>query len=225
MIVDTLKKSTVFSSLKEKELKAVSAFFEKKSYKKNDKIFHEGDTSEWFYLVGEGEVKILKHTITGKDIILEVMAPGDIFGGVAVLDNSPFPANAQAMDAVTVIRISRWNLLKIMEEYPILKLEVVKYFSGKLRDAHEMLKDLATERVEKRIAALLIRLAEKAGVSEKGYKKINFPITRQELAEMAGTTVETCIRTTSKFQKLGLIKSSNNRIMIKPDLFKKLLDE
>jgi CRP/FNR family transcriptional regulator len=129
------------------------------------------------------------------------------------------------MDTATVIRISRQDLYKIMEEYPILKLEIVKYFSDKLRDAHEMLKNIATERVEKRIASLLLKLSEKAGVEERGYKKLNFQLTRQEIAEMVGTTVETCIRTTSKFQKKGMLKSSNNRIMIKPQALKQFLEE
>ena len=170
-------------------------------------------------------MKILKHSMMGKDIILEMMSPGDIFGGVAVLDKKDFPASALAMESTTVIWISRQDLLTIMEEYPILKLEVVKYFSDKLRDAHEMLKNLATERVEKRIAFLLLKLSEKAGVSDKRFKKINFPLTRQEIAEMVGTTVETCIRTTSKFQKQGMIKSSNNRIMIRVDALKNFLED
>jgi CRP/FNR family transcriptional regulator len=225
MIIDILKKNTLFSSLNNEELESVSPFFESLSFKKNETIFLEGDPSDWFYIIVKGEVKVLKHTVMGKDIILEVMSSGDIFGGVAVLDNRPFPANAQAMDSVTVIRISRGNLLRIMEEFPILKLEVVKYFSDRLRDAHEMLKKITTERVEKRIASLLLKLAQKTGVTDKGFTKINFPLTRQELAEMAGTTVETCIRTTSKFQKQGFMKSSKNRMLINTKAFEKFLEE
>ncbi|HDH53333.1 MAG TPA: Crp/Fnr family transcriptional regulator [Nitrospirae bacterium] len=225
MIIETLKKSEIFSSLKDEELSKISELFENVSYKNNETIFIEGDPSDKFYLVGEGSVKILKHTLMGKDIILEVMSPGDIFGGVAVLDKKPFPASAQAMESTTVIRISRRNLIKIMEEHPILKLEIVKYFSDKLRDAHEMLKNIATERVEKRVAALLLKLSEKVGVEDGGYRKIDFPLTRQEISEMVGTTVETCIRTMSKFQKNGMIKSSNGRISIKVNSLNKFLEE
>ncbi|GBD95886.1 MAG TPA: Crp/Fnr family transcriptional regulator [Nitrospirae bacterium] len=225
MIIETLKKSEIFSSLKDEELSKISELFENVSYKNNETIFIEGDPSDKFYLVGEGSVKILKHTLMGKDIILEVMSPGDIFGGVAVLDKKPFPASAQAMESTTVIRISRRNLIKIMEEYPILKLEIVKYFSDKLRDAHEMLKNIATERVEKRVASLLLKLSEKVGVEDGGYRKIDFPLTRQEISEMVGTTVETCIRTMSKFQKSGMIKSSNGRISIKVNSLNKFLEE
>jgi CRP/FNR family transcriptional regulator len=224
MIIETLKKSETFLNLTTGELKEVSGFFKIHELKNNDYVFMEGDPSDWLYIVAKGEVKIVKHTVAGKDIILEIMSPGDIFGGVAVLDRRPFPASAQAMEATNVIGISRNNLLKIMEEYPILKLEIVKYFSDKLRDSHEMLKNIATERVEKRIASLLLKLSEKTGVSEGDYIKIDFPLTRQEISEMVGTTVETCIRTMSKFQKQNMVKTSGNRILIKTDLLSQFFE-
>lgn len=225
MIIETLKKSEIFSSLKDDELRNISKLIETVTYKNNENIFVEGDPSDKFYLVAGGSVKILKHTMMGKDIILEIMSQGDVFGGVAVLDKKPFPASAQAMESTTIVWISRQNLLRIMDEYPILKLEIVKYFSDKLRDAHEMLKNIATERVEKRIASLLLKLSEKIGVDDDGYRKLDFPLTRQEISEMVGTTVETCIRTMSKLQKRGIIKSSNGRISIKPNLLKRFLEE
>jgi CRP/FNR family transcriptional regulator len=87
-----------------------------------------------------------------------------------------------------------------------------------------MLKNIATERVEKRIASMLLKLAEKAGTTEDGFVKIDFPLTRQEIAEMVGTTVETCIRTMSKLQKKGLVKSTKNRISIHADSLKNFLE-
>lgn len=225
MITDLLKKTTVFSSLKDEGLKEISPLFEHLSFKDDAYIFMEGDPSDWFYVTASGRVKIVKHTITGKDIILEIMSPGDIFGGVAVLDKKPFPASAQAMEPVSVIRINRKNLINIMEEHPALKLEVVKYFSGRLRDAHETLKNIATERVEKRIASLLLKLSEKVGTDDKGYRKIDFPLTRQEIAEMVGTTVETSIRTMSKFQKQGMVKSLQRKITVDTKLLHKFLEE
>jgi len=225
MIVEILKKSAIFSSLKDDELKSISELFEVLEFNNNETVFHEGDSSDKFYILAKGNVKIMKHSVMGKDIILELMSSGDVFGGVAVLDNKPYPASAQTMETSSVIRISRQKLFQIMEEYPILKLEIVKYFSDKLRDAHEMLKNIATERVERRIGSLLLKLSEKVGVDDDGYRKIDFPLTRQEISEMVGTTVETCIRTISKFQKQGMVKSSGGRIMIKEELLKNHFEE
>ncbi|MBL7049724.1 MAG: Crp/Fnr family transcriptional regulator [Nitrospira sp.] len=225
MIKETLKKSEVFSCLKDNEIEGLTEYFDEISLEDNETVFSEGDPSEKFYMLAEGNIKVLKHTVMGKDIILEIMSPGDIFGGVAVLDNKPFPASAQAMKASKIIRIRRQNLLKIMEEYPILKLEMVKYFSDKLRDAHEMLKNIATERVERRIASLLLKLSEKAGSEENGFRTIAFPLTRQEISEMVGTTVETCIRTMSKFQKTGLVKSAAGVISVEVSSLQSFLQE
>lgn len=225
MIVDDIKKCEMFSPLKDKEIDEISVYFEQVNYQNNDYIFMEGDPCTWFYIVVEGRVKVLKHSHSGKDVILEIMSPGDMFGCVAVMDNKPYPASAQAMELSTVIRIGRQNFLKIMDEFPILKLGIAKFFSDRLRDAHDLLKNIATERVERRIASLLIKLSEKIGVEDNGYKKIDFPLTRQEIAEMVGTTVETCIRTISKFQKKGAVKSSGNRILIKNNSLQRYLTD
>jgi CRP/FNR family transcriptional regulator len=224
MIIETLKKSDIFSIIKEEELKEISSLFEEVNLKKNGLIFMEGDPCKWLYLVSKGRIKIFKNTLAGKDVILEIKSPGDIFGCVAVLDKKPYPASAQALEPATIIRLNRQNLLKIMETYPVIKLCTAQYFSDRLRDAHDMLKNIATERVEKRIASMLLKLAEKAGTTEDGFVKIDFPLTRQEIAEMVGTTVETCIRTMSKLQKKGLVKSTKNRISIHADSLKNFLE-
>jgi len=225
MIIETLKKSEVFSCLKVDELKSISRYFDIISFKNNEAVFAEGDPSDKLFILADGNVKVLKHTMMGKDIILEIMSPGDIFGGVAVLDNKPYPASAQAMKSTQVIKIKRQDLLRIMEDYPILKLQMVSYFSDKLRDAHEMLKNIATERVERRIAALLLKLSEKVGAEDSGHRTIGFSLTRQEISEMVGTTVETCIRTMSKFQKQGMVKSTNGKIKINVNSLQRYLEE
>jgi CRP/FNR family transcriptional regulator len=223
MIIETLRKSKIFSVLSDKDLQKIIGFFEEFDLKNDDYIFMEGDPSDWLYLASRGKVKVVKHTESGKDVILEIKSPGELFCCTAVLDNKPFPESAQAMEDGSVIKISRKKLLEIMDRYPDLKLEIARYSSEKLREAHDMLKNIATEKVEKRIAAVLIKLSEKAGASETGYFKIDVPLTRQEIADMVGTTVETCIRTMSKFQKEGLVKSSASSIMVKPAALKKLL--
>jgi CRP/FNR family transcriptional regulator len=224
MIINVLKKSEIFSILKDDELKEISKLFEEVKLKDNSYAFMEGDPCKWLYLVAKGRVKIFKNTASGKDVILEIKSPGDIFGCVAVLDNKPYPASAQAMESTSIIRMSRHNLLKVLEAYPILKLNIARYFSDRLKDAHELLKNIATERVEKRIASMLLKLSEKVGVDANGLKKIDFPLTRQEIAEMVGTTVETCIRTMSKFQKNGMVKTSRNRILINTDSLRNFLE-
>jgi CRP/FNR family transcriptional regulator len=143
---------------------------------------------------------------------------------LAVLDKRPFPASAEAMEDVKVICISRKDLFAVMESHPALSLAIISYFSDRLRNAHETFRDIATERVEIRIASLLLKLSEKAGTDVEGFKKLDFPLTRQEIAEMVGTTVETAIRTMSKFQKAGIIRSSDGRVMINADAVRRFIE-
>jgi CRP/FNR family transcriptional regulator len=97
------------------------------------------------------------------------------------------------------------------------------YLSEKLTDAYDMLKNISTEIVEKRIIAALLKYSEKTGKERSGYRKIDFPLTRQEIAEMVVTTVETCIRMMSKFRKQGVVKYSGNRIYVKTEPLEKAL--
>jgi CRP/FNR family transcriptional regulator len=224
MILETLKKSKIFSVLKEEELNQIISFFKVLEMKNDDYIFMEGDPSDWMYLVSQGRVKMVKHTLSGKDIILEIKHPGEIFCCATVLDNMPYPESALVMDDVSVMRISRDNLMKVIEKYPRLETEIAKYASERLRDAHDMVTDMASETVERRIASTLLKLAEKSGPEDSGYTKINFHLTRQDIADMVGTTVETCIRTFSKFQKQGVVKSSEGNIFVNAASLRSLLN-
>lgn len=210
----TIKGIPIFSSLTEKELKEIESLFAEEAVRKDEYIFWEGDPSNWLYVVSEGKVRVLKQSASGKDIILEIISSGDLFGGVAVLDKRPYPASAQAMEDSKILKLSRSNILKILDSYPTVAIDTVTHMGKRLRDAHEMMRSLAAERVEKRIATILLRLAEKIGIEEPGGTRLDINLTRLDLAEMAGTTVETAIRVMSKFGKEGLVDSHAKKIII-----------
>lgn len=211
---EIIKGIPIFSSLTEREIKEVEKFFAEESFERDQYVFWEGDPSEWFYVVSEGKVRILKHSMSGKDIILEIISSRDVFGGVAVLDKRPYPASAQAMEDSKIMKLSRTNLFRILDRYPTVALDTVAYMGKRLRNAYDMMRSLAAERVEKRIAAILLRLAEKIGVKEPRGIMLDINLTRLDLAEMAGTTVETAIRVISKFSKEGLVKSYGKKMVI-----------
>lgn len=211
---EIIKGIPIFSSLTEKELREIEPLFIEEAIKKDEYIFWEGDPSNWLYVVAEGKVRILKQSVSGKDIILEIISSGDLFGGVAVLDKRPYPASAQAMENSRILKLSRANILKIIDRYATVTLDTVAYMGKRLRDAHDMMRSLAAERVEKRIAAILLRLAEKIGIKEQGGIRLDLNLTRLDLAEMAGTTVETAIRVMSKFSKEGLVAAHTKKIVI-----------
>lgn len=210
-----LKDIALFKNLSDEEIKELSAYLTSASYKKRETIFSEGDPPDWFYIVSTGKVKITKLSNEGKEVILEVISPGDIFGGVAVLKNFPYPANAVAMEDTDVLKISRKNLMRVIDRFPNLMYCIALQLGDRMKSSYESLKNIALERVEARIAALLLKLAGKVGIETKEGLLIDMRLTKQDVADMVGTTVETSIRTFSKFKKQGLLSDSDGKIVIK----------
>lgn len=210
-----LKQIGLFKNLSSDELGELEPYLQTLAFRKKDSIFSEGEPPEWFYIVSSGKVKITKISQEGKEIILEVISPLDIFGGVAVIRGFPYPANAVAMEETEVLRISRKNLMRLVDRFPNLMYCMALQLGDRMKSSYDSLKNIALERVEARIAALLLKLAGKLGVETKDGLLIDMRLTKQDVADMVGTTVETSIRTFSKFKKEGFVSESEGRFVIR----------
>jgi len=220
-----LKKTLFFSSLSEPVLKEFNRLFIEEKYDRDDYIYFEGDLPEWLHILLEGRVKLLKHSDTGKDIILQIYTPGDMFGEVSLFDRKPYANSSQAMEPSVILKLSRKDFFLFLGRHPFVSNEMIIELGRQLREAHATIKSLAVDRVEQRIAHLLLKLADKVGVSEKGGIMINLPLTRQDLADMAGTTVETAIRVMSRFTKSKFIKPANGKIfLLHPQALHRILE-
>ncbi len=214
-MIKDLKKIDLFKNLSDEELKELEHYLTTAVYRKKEDIFTEGDAPEWFYIVLTGKVKVTKISHDGKEIILEIISPYDIFGGVAVLRNFPYPANAVAMEDSEILKISRKNLMRLVDRFPNLMFCIALQLGDRMKSSYDSLKNIALERVEARIAALLLKLGNKVGVETDAGLMIDMRLTKQDVADMVGTTVETSIRTFSKFRKDGLVMDSDGKIIIK----------
>lgn len=210
-----LAKISIFSTLSSPELKEISHYLMPASFKKKEVIFSEGDPSEWLYIVTEGKVKITKLSHDGKEIILEVIHPMDFFGGLAVIRGFPYPANAVAMEDTKLLKISRSSLMRVLDRFPNLMYCMAQQVGERMKESHETLKNIALERVEARIASLLLKLSDKTGSKAAEGVVIDMKLTKQDIAEMVGTTVETSIRTMSKFKKMGIVSEKDGKIVVK----------
>lgn len=210
-----LSRISVFSTLSSSEQKELTPYLIATSARKKEIIFSEGDPSEWFYIVTEGKVKITKLSQDGKEIILEVIYPMNFFGGLAVIRGFPYPANAVAMEDTKLLKISRSNLMRVLDRFPNLIYCMAQQVGDRMKESHETLKNIALERVEARIASLLLKLSDKTGKKADEGTVIDMQLTKQDIAEMVGTTVETSIRTMSKFRKSGIVGQKDGKIVIK----------
>jgi CRP-like cAMP-binding protein len=201
-----LKESLIFSGLSDDELSGLAEIAVERSFGPGEFVFWDGDAPDHFYIVAEGQVKVLKHGSSGKEFIIAFFGPGEMFGEVAVFENKPYPASAQAAVETTVLGINREGFLSFMAERPEVALRIIYVLGGRLRDAQSRLRDIAAERVEQRVASVLLMLSAKLGP--------NLPFTRQEIADMAGTTTETAIRVMSRFKENKIIRSVRGKTVI-----------
>ncbi len=209
-----LKSTAIFSSLSSQELSVVSDLFTEEAFEKDDYIFTEGDSPTWFCIVKEGNIKMVKHSPSGKEMIIAVMKPGDAIGEVAVFDGGTYPATAQGMGKGLVLKIPRRDFISILKRYPSIALEIIGDLGRKLRAAFNVARELRGERVEGRIAMVLLKLAGKVGTPYEGGVMLTMPVTRQEIADMVGSTIETTIRVISRFKKKGIVKDSKGKMII-----------
>ena len=173
-------------------------------------IFSEGQPADGFWAVKEGLVHIVKHGPDGREIVLEIIPPGELFGAVVALENRPYPASAVAAEASVVWRLPATLARELCQKHPTLRSAILDQVTSRLRSAHERMRSIALERVEQRLARMLLTLADKIGQVEAGVTTLS--VTRQELADMIGTTVETTIRITSKWQQAGIVDSERHKL-------------
>ena len=215
--VEILKRSLIFSGLSEDELAELSEIATERTFDSGEFVFWDGDDPAWLYIVAEGKIKVLKHASSGKEFIIAFFGPGEMFGEVAVFENKPYPASAQAITETRVLGVKREDFLEFLAHRPEVALRIIYVLGGRLRDAQSRLRDIAGERVEQRIASILFMLYSRLGPE--------IPFTRQEIADMAGTTTETTIRVMSRLKDGSIIRSTRGTIVILDETKLRLLSE
>jgi CRP-like cAMP-binding protein len=198
--------------LPEKDRVALDAQTGTVEVRRGQVLFREGVSAESVWAVAKGVVHIVKSGPEGREIVLEVIAPGELFGAVVAIAQRPYPASAVAADDGLVWRFPAAIARGLCQRYPSLRGEIMDQVATRLRSAHERLRSVALEPVEQRLARTVLALAKKIGVQDDGH--IALDVTRRELADMVGATVETTIRITSRWQSAGLVLSTRGRIRL-----------
>ncbi|HQD36455.1 MAG TPA: Crp/Fnr family transcriptional regulator [Thermodesulfovibrio thiophilus] len=210
-----LQEIAIFNNLSSDDLLKLENNLIIKNFKKRKTIFNEGDEPLWSYFLLKGKVKISKSSADGRDVVLEIIDAPDFFGTLAVIKGFPYPANAIAMEDCEVGKIKREIFLQIFNKYPELHSQLLHHITTRLKSGIDTLKNIALEDVPSRIIHQLFKLTTKYGKKLPDGVLIDLKLTKQELAEMAGTTTETAIRVISKLKKEGYIYENKHKIIIK----------
>jgi CRP-like cAMP-binding protein len=179
-------------------------------------FFREGEPAQFFYVVRTGRVKFTQISAEGHEVILRVIGPGEPFGGVAALsEKAVYPVTARALDPCEAHAWDGPKVTALMHRFPPIAINAARMVADRLHELQRQHHQLMTERVERRIARALLRLAEHAGRRVEGGVEIDFPLSRQDLAQMTGTTLFTVSRTLSGWEDSGLISTGRRRVVIR----------
>jgi CRP/FNR family transcriptional regulator, nitrogen oxide reductase regulator len=181
-----------------------------RTLKRREVLEREGDPALTFYVVRSGYLKLTQLTPNGDEVVVRFVGPGEPYGGVVAFQKQSYPVGAQAVERVEVLAWSRDALQRVLEEVPQLRLNIMGFITSHMREALDRVQQLSTARVGQRLAGTLLHLAQPVGEA----LRIAHPITRQELAEMTGTTLFTVSRTLSDWESRGFITPIDGRIHI-----------
>ena len=201
------------ATLKPDDRAALAPLCELLAFERGEKIFEEGEPAEKIYFLFVGRVKIVK-SAPDRDLIIEILGPGEPVGTVAAFERRPFPATAVAIEPSGVVAIPEREFFTLIERRPEITRRLLAGLTLRLIALNKRLADM-TGSVEYRAARLFTTLAERMGRKEGGGVLIPMVLSRQEIADLLGTTIETAIRIMSRWQKEGLVETDKSGFLIR----------
>ena len=213
-VIDLLRKTPVFRALSPVDRETVARVTTLRDYDKGQTIFEEGQPSDAFYTIAAGRVKVFKMLPSGKDLILEVFGSGDPLGAVAAYDGRPFPASAVTLEDTTCLVIPRPDFFKLLEQHPTLVRGLLLGLTHRLVELTNRLAELSGGTIERRFARLFLKLASQMGRQDRGGTFVPLSLSRQELADLTGTTIETCIRIMSRWGKQNIVRTEKDGFVV-----------
>jgi CRP-like cAMP-binding protein len=205
----------LFAGLAAADLDALLAEARSARFAKNSAVFEQGADATSFFLLLHGHVRATKATPDGQQIVVRYVTPGEIFGVAPAIGLTRYPATATAMDDSVVLAWPSSAWPRLVAQYPALAANTLATIGARLQESHTRVIEMSTEQVERRIAHTLLRLVKQAGRKTETGIEIDFPISRQDIAEMTGTTLHTVSRTLSAWESQGLVEGGRQRIVVR----------
>jgi len=216
-VADTglLEKISLFQNLKENELQTLAREAGELKFDDGSFLFYQDDPAERIFVLKSGRIKLYQLSTDGQQVLMRVMTPGMMFAAISLVEGAVYPVSAEAAEDCEVLYWSQVTLLGLMQRYPVLALNAIKVLAGHVREFQDRYRELATERVERRVARAVLRLANQTGVKTDEGVLLNLPLSRQDLAEMSGTTLFTVSRILSQWEANGLVSAGRERLVIR----------
>jgi len=208
------KNTSLFRGLHSDEIQEIVKSARVREVGNGDYFFIEGDPAGTAYVLLKGKVKLSQVTIDGQQVLLGYLGPGRAFGIIALLKKVTYPVSAQGIGECRALAWDQNMLNTLMARFPRIALNSMYIMAGQIREFQNRVRDLSTKRVETRIARAVLRLARQTGKKVEAGVLIDLPLSRQDLAEMTGTTHYTVSRILNDWEKQEIIRSKRKQIVI-----------
>lgn len=212
--IDLLKGVGLFKGLSEDQIEVILKEARRIELARGAYLFYQGDPAERVHILLSGSIKLAQITLDGQQILMRYIHPGEAFTVLAVLEGIEYPASAEASTDSKVLAWDRTAVQALVLQFPVIALNILDIVAVHVHEFQDRLRELSTERVERRIARALLRLANQAGRKVSEGILIDLHLSRQDLAEMTGTTLYTVSRTLSQWESQGLVRSSREKVVI-----------
>lgn len=204
----------IFAGLEPQELARIAALAHEVSVAAGGTFFNETDQATDFFVLTAGRVRLTQVTPEGHHVVLRLIAAGRAFGGSGAFGESTYPVTAEAIEPSAALAWSSERMRQVLETAPRVAINALHVVSSRLYDLQQQHRQLMTERVERRVARALLRLAHDAGRRVEKGVEIDFPVSRQDVADMTGTTLYTVSRLLSGWEERGFVRGGRQRIVI-----------
>lgn len=209
-----LESNTLLNALTEDQMRTLAEHSRFSKCEKGQLIWLHGETVNYFGLVAVGFVRMVRPSSSGAELTLEIIGPGQMFGILGALEGPGCPLMAYAMTDTAILKLPKEKLMAIYDENHLLKDRLLRKTALRMHQKLDFMAKLSSGRADERIAAILFILAESYGEIDGQTIKLNLPLTRQQIGEMAGTTTETTIRVLSKWSQDGIVDTERHLITI-----------
>jgi len=203
-----------FSRLERPQIRAILDRATSRRFDEGQSVFTEGAAAEWFFLLLDGTIRVVRITEGGEQVTALHIPPGQLFGIASALGRDTYPATALAASETLTLcwPVSLWH--DFVAQYPGFASETYKTIGARVNEMNTRIVELSTQHVEQRIARALLRLINQSGQRTGEGIEISFPITRQDVSEMTGTTLHTVSRLLSAWERGGLVSSKRKKIVV-----------
>jgi len=182
---------------------------------KGTAVFNQGDDARHFFVLLHGRLKVMQVTADGQQIIVRVVNPGELFGFAVALGRKDYPGTPLAAVDSAVLAWPMEMMTDFMARSPALAVNTMQMIGRRLDAAHNRIREISTQEVEPRVAHAVLRLVREAGVKEGAGVRIDFPVSRQDIAELTGTTLHTVSRIISQWQAKGWVEGGRQSLLVR----------